>query len=131
MMPGPRVQQILQNESPSRSAVAGELVRAHEITHVLDALAARRVFPILMKGAALAYSLYPSPAMRFLYIQPDEIYKIREMIILNTVGQIVETVAGEKLQDGWINIDHLNPGAYIAVLKYEDGSLVNKKFLKE
>jgi len=64
MMPGPRVQQILQNESPSRSAVAGELVRAHEITHVLDALAARRVFPILMKGAALAYSLYPSPAMR-------------------------------------------------------------------
>jgi hypothetical protein len=58
-----RVDQIVPSDVP-RSAVARELVRAHEIAQILDALAECQVFPILLKGAALAYTVYPSPPMR-------------------------------------------------------------------
>ncbi len=57
------VDPIVCSEVP-RSAVARELIRAHEIVQVLDALAKCQVFPILLKGAALAYTVYPSPALR-------------------------------------------------------------------
>ena len=43
---------------------ARELVRQHEITAVLVALSEAGVRPILVKGAPLAYSLYPTPASR-------------------------------------------------------------------
>jgi len=48
----------------TRSSMARELVRAREIAQVLEALAARDVFPIILKGAALAHTTYDSPAMR-------------------------------------------------------------------
>jgi hypothetical protein len=44
--------------------MAIELVRQRELVRVLDALAAAGVAPLLLKGAALAYSIYPSPALR-------------------------------------------------------------------
>ncbi|HTH00937.1 MAG TPA: nucleotidyltransferase family protein [Vicinamibacterales bacterium] len=80
-----RVRQMLDREVPPRSVVARELIRAHEITHVLDALAARKVFPILLKGAALAYTVYPSPAMRprvdtDLLVARDHIAVVRDVL---------------------------------------------------
>ncbi len=57
------VDQIVSSDV-ARSAVARELVRAHEIAQILEALAECQVFPILLKGAALAYTVYPSPPMR-------------------------------------------------------------------
>ncbi|MFL6280558.1 MAG: nucleotidyltransferase family protein [Vicinamibacterales bacterium] len=51
-------------ERRARVAAARELVRAREIACVLDSLASRRVFPIILKGAALAYTIYDSPALR-------------------------------------------------------------------
>jgi hypothetical protein len=51
-------------EQRVRAAAAIELVRAREITCVLDALATRGVFPVLLKGAALARTVYDGPAMR-------------------------------------------------------------------
>jgi hypothetical protein len=51
-------------ERRMRAAGAIELVRGREITRVLDALAARRVFPLLFKGAALARLVYDAPTMR-------------------------------------------------------------------
>jgi len=41
-----------------------DLLRTRELSRVLAALAATGVEPLLMKGAALAYQLYPSPALR-------------------------------------------------------------------
>jgi len=41
-----------------------ELARGHEIPRVLDALAVAGVKPLVLKGGALAYSHYPSPALR-------------------------------------------------------------------
>ncbi len=47
-----------------RAAVARELLAQRELVRVLDALAAHRVRPLLLKGSALAYTLYPHPSLR-------------------------------------------------------------------
>ena len=47
-----------------RDDVAIELLRKHELVRVLNALAESGVNPLLLKGTALAYSLYPSPVLR-------------------------------------------------------------------
>jgi hypothetical protein len=72
-------------ERRARVAAARELVRAREITCVLDALAARQVFPIILKGAALAYSVYGSPLIRphvdtDLLIARDQIAIVRDVL---------------------------------------------------
>ena len=43
---------------------AKELVRQQELKSVLEALAEENIYPILLKGTALAYVLYDSPAQR-------------------------------------------------------------------
>ena len=53
--------------APSRLVSDGaaiELVRTRELNRVLGALASSGVQPLVLKGAALAHSLYPSPPMR-------------------------------------------------------------------
>ncbi len=42
------------------------MVREGELIEVLDALSQEQVIPILFKGAALAYTVYPSPACRLM-----------------------------------------------------------------
>ena len=48
----------------SRAAVARELLVQREIRRVLGAVDARGVHPVLFKGTALAYTLYPHPSLR-------------------------------------------------------------------
>ena len=48
----------------ARVQTAKELLRRKELISVLDVLAAEDIYPILLKGTALAYSLYDSPASR-------------------------------------------------------------------
>jgi hypothetical protein len=48
----------------ARAQTAQELLRREELLSVLNALAAAGVTPILLKGTALAYGLYDSPASR-------------------------------------------------------------------
>jgi hypothetical protein len=47
-----------------RDDAARELLRQRELVAVLAALADEGVWPILLKGAALAYSIYESPSLR-------------------------------------------------------------------
>lgn len=47
-----------------RAVVATELLRQRETATVLDALGARGIEPILLKGTALAYSIYRAPSLR-------------------------------------------------------------------
>ena len=47
-----------------RARAAMELVRRRELNAVLDGLAAEGIRPIVLKGTALAYSLYDHPASR-------------------------------------------------------------------
>jgi hypothetical protein len=48
----------------ARVDAAREMLRRREILAALNALAARNVFPILLKGTPLAYGVYPEPALR-------------------------------------------------------------------
>ena len=47
-----------------RDVAAVELLRKRELLEVLRALDDAGVAPLLLKGAALAYSIYPSPVLR-------------------------------------------------------------------
>lgn len=99
-------------------SVATELVRAHEVAQLLESLASRRVFPILLKGAALAYTVYPSPSMRprvdtDLLIARDQIAATREVLahrgyvdVLMTGGEFVFGQFHMTKVDGW-GIDHV------------------------
>jgi len=51
-------------EDRSRAAAARTLVRIAEIQRVLARLAARQIYPIVFKGAALAHLVYDSPGSR-------------------------------------------------------------------
>ncbi len=53
-----------QLQQRARAAAARELVRIGEIQHVLDRLASRQIHPVVFKGAALAHTVYDSPASR-------------------------------------------------------------------
>jgi hypothetical protein len=48
----------------ARARAAIELLRRRELNAVLDVLAADRICPVVLKGTALAYSLYDNPASR-------------------------------------------------------------------
>lgn len=55
---------LAREASELRDAAALELLRKRELTRVLGALAEASVAPLVLKGTALAYSIYPSPALR-------------------------------------------------------------------
>jgi hypothetical protein len=55
---------MMTDQGMTHASVAVELLRGREITRVLDALHARGIDPILLKGTPLAYSIYDSPALR-------------------------------------------------------------------
>jgi hypothetical protein len=66
----------------ARRQTATELLRRKELIAVLDRLAAEDVCPVLLKGTALAYSVYPSPASRprfdtDLLIRRDQVDAVR------------------------------------------------------
>lgn len=48
----------------ARTSATRELLRRREVVAVLDALAARDVRPILLKGTPLAYTVYQAPSLR-------------------------------------------------------------------
>ena len=60
----PRGFEFLFPDQTDKDETAIELVRRHELVRVLRTLAEAGVSALLLKGAALAYSRYPSPALR-------------------------------------------------------------------
>jgi len=69
----------------THAQAAAELLRASEIRSVLGALAAAGINPILFKGTALAYSIYPSPICRprndtDVLIAPDQVDEVRRVL---------------------------------------------------
>lgn len=51
-------------ERASRAALARELLTQRELGRVLAGLDARGISPVLFKGTALAYTIYPHPSLR-------------------------------------------------------------------
>ena len=73
----------------ARAEAATELLRAGEIQAVLAALAASGIRPVLLKGTALAYTIYPSPSARQrndtdLLIAPEDVATARD--VLSSLG---------------------------------------------
>jgi hypothetical protein len=69
----------------AHAAIAVELLRANETRAVIDALAIRGADPVLIKGTALAYTVYDSPACRAredtdLLIRESDIGAAREVM---------------------------------------------------
>lgn len=63
----PRGEHVLDTLCPARELkdeAAIELIRKQELVRVLEALAQSGVEALLLKGAALAYSIYPLPVLR-------------------------------------------------------------------
>lgn len=84
----------------TREAEASELLRGREIAAVLDALASAGVRAILLKGAALAYTLYDSPGSRpradtDLFIRRDHIETVRRVMI--GLGYVEPALSGGEL----------------------------------
>jgi hypothetical protein len=75
--------------------------------------------------------LYPLPAMHYLFIKPHDIDLIEQIQIMNMQGQIINTMHKQDFSNGWLNIDQLPPGAYMVILQYKNGTVANKKILKE
>jgi putative nucleotidyltransferase-like protein len=133
------VQETPRAHESSHSSVAAELVRAHEIALVLDSLAARQVFPILVKGAALAYTVYPSASMRprvdtDLLIARDQIVATRDVLAhrgyveaMMTGGEFVFGQFHMVRVDGW-GVEHVfdihwrisSQSLFASVLTYEE-----------
>jgi hypothetical protein len=70
----------------AHAEAATELLRAGEIKSVLHELAAAGITPILFKGTALAYSIYPSPGCRprndtDIVIAADQVESARRVLI--------------------------------------------------
>jgi hypothetical protein len=77
------VREALARET--RVQTATELLRQKELMSVLDVLAAEDIQPILLKGTALAYGLYDSPASRLrsdtdLLIRRDDVNPVRRVM---------------------------------------------------
>jgi hypothetical protein len=81
-------------------AEATALLRGREIASVLDALASAGVRPILLKGAALAYTTYGSPGSRphadtDLFIRRDQIETVKRVMI--ALGYVEPAMSGGEL----------------------------------
>ena len=69
----------------AHAQTATELLRQRQLIAVLDALAVEGIYPVVMKGTALAYSLYESPAARpradtDLLIRRDQVDHVRRVL---------------------------------------------------
>ncbi len=83
-----------------RSQTATELLRQRELIAVLAVLAAEGIYPVLMKGTALAHSLYENPAARpradtDLLIRREHADQVRR--VLGRSGYVAPTQCGGEL----------------------------------
>ncbi|MDX1513449.1 MAG: nucleotidyltransferase family protein [Gammaproteobacteria bacterium] len=60
--PASALRDLLHSQTHADAAV--DLIRERELIRVLDNLAARRIYPLLIKGTPLGYTHYSSPALR-------------------------------------------------------------------
>jgi hypothetical protein len=101
-----------------KDEVAIELARKHELVRVLSSLAESGVTALVLKGAALAYSIYSSPALRpradtdLLIRSTDRVVTARVLSELGyekpntTSGELVAYQCGYVMRDRF-HIDHV------------------------
>jgi hypothetical protein len=86
--------------SQACAAAAEELLRRRETMSMLDALASAGITPILLKGTALAYSIYPVPSFRpradtDLLVPREQVAKARQ--VMAGLGYVAPANSGGEL----------------------------------
>ena len=71
--------------------------------------------------------LYPNPANDWLHINGTG---IRKVVVVNTMGQVVETMETEGQEGLLLNIKHYEPSTYVMILHTEKG-IVTRRFVKQ
>jgi hypothetical protein len=84
----------------ARAQTATELLRQRQLISVLDDLAAEDIHPVVLKGTALAHSLYENPAARpradtDLLIRRDQVDQVRR--VLGRSGYVAPTQCDGEL----------------------------------
>ena len=72
--------------------------------------------------------LYPNPANEWLHIKGEAIQKI---VVVNTMGQVLESMETNGQETLLFNIKHYEPGTYIMILNTEKGGIVTRRFVKQ
>ena len=70
--------------------------------------------------------LFPNPAIDWLHIEGEG---IRKVVVINALGQMMESIEIESQGELLLNVNHYEPAAYIIKLYTENG-LVTKRFVK-
>ena len=71
--------------------------------------------------------LYPNPADEWLHIEGKD---IRKIMVVNVMGQIIETMETEGQEVLSLNIKHYEQGTYIMILNTEKG-IITRRFVKQ
>jgi putative nucleotidyltransferase-like protein len=127
-----------RSESGLRMQAAWQLARRARIIRLLDALAAGGVTALVFKGAQLACTRYPDPALRphvdtDLFIDPNDVERARS-VFERTGHRLIPHVSGDFVMsqfhftDGAVGGAHLydvhwriaNPVVFRAVLPFQD-----------
>lgn len=74
--------------------------------------------------------IYPSPAIQFVRIRPEDIESIKEIRLLYSDGRTASTYLPAEFKSGTINVDHLAPGNYLVEIFYKNGDTHVSKIVK-
>lgn len=75
--------------------------------------------------------IYPSPAIQFVRIRPEDVELIKEVRLLYSDGRTASShLPAEFKSSGTINVDHLASGNYLVEIFYLDGNTHVSKIVK-
>jgi len=80
-----------------------------------------------LNETATPIEFYPNPASEWLHIVGQG---LRKAVVINMLGQVVETIEIENQGELLINVNHYEPAEYIMML-YTESGIVMKRFVKE
>lgn len=113
MLPAAAAQRFADVE---RGRIATELLERTELVRVLRALAAAQVPNLLLKGAALAYSVYPAPHLRprcdVDLLFPDQATLARARAALAPLGYVASQVPATSLISYETGLHRTTAGGY-------------------
>ncbi len=103
----------------AHAQTATELLRQRQLIAVLDALAVEGIYPVVLKGMALAHSLYQSPAARpradtDLLIRRDQVDQVRR--VLGRRGYFAPTQCDGELLFCQFCLEHTDQFGVVHVL---------------
>jgi hypothetical protein len=77
-----------------------------------------------------SHLLFPTPALQYIYIRPEELPLIQYIHLLTIDGKMVSQYQAEEFSSGLINLDQLANGNYLVEVQYYSGKTVRTKILK-